>query len=281
MELRQGDGPVIALEVVGDHDAKPVLLCHGLADSRLAAHWFQRAGQELGLCMIAPDRPGTGGTGRRRLSQVADWTEDAARVLDALRIDSAALVGISGGGPFAAACAARIPDRVRSLILVAPLGLPEWPTLGMDTGERLSLVLATRAPEFGGWFLGRLAALARHQPGIFLRLVSIAQPEVDTRTLQQPTTRESFLASYLEAFRHGSWGVAQDLRVLTRPWGFDIGSIKAPTWVHHGDADTTVPPQHARLYAEAIPGAQLRIHPGHGHFSVLSRPQDILAALAE
>jgi pimeloyl-ACP methyl ester carboxylesterase len=281
MELRAGDGRAIAVEVLGDHDAMPVLLCHGLADSRLAAQSLRQAAQDLGLRVIAPDRPGIGGTDRRWLRQLADWADDAAVVLDALGVDSAALLGVSGGGPFAAACAARIPARVRSLMLVCPLGLAEWPTLGMAQGERLSLALATHAPAFGGWSMARLAALARRSPDIFLRLAATNQPDVDIRALQQPDARESFLTCYVEAFRRGSWGVAQDLRLLTRPWGFDLGSITAPTSIHHGDADTTVPVQHARLYAQAIPGAQLQIHPGEGHFSILSHPQDILASLGE
>ena len=280
MELRAGDGRVIAVEVLGDDDATPVLLCHGLADSRLAAQPLQQAARDLGLRVIAPDRPGTGGTDRRWLPQLADWADDAAVVLDALAVDSAALLGVSGGGPFAAACAARIPARVRSLTLVCPLGLAEWPTAGMAHGERLSLALATHVPAVGGWSMGRLAALARRSPGSFLWLAATSQPDVDIRALQQPGMRESFLACYLEAFRRGSWGVAQDLRLLTRPWGFDLGSITAPTSIHHGDADTTVPVQHARLYAQAIPGARLQIHPGEGHFSILSDPHDILAALA-
>ncbi len=49
---------------------------------------------------------------------------------------------------------------------------------------------------------------------------------------------------------------------------------------HHGDAHTTVPLQHARLYAEVIPGAQVQIHPGHGHFSILAAPRELLAASA-
>ena len=281
MELRASDGRVIAFEVVGDLDATPVLLCHGLADSRLAAQWLQRPARELGLCVIAPDRPGIGGTDRRWLNQLADWADDAAVVLDALRIDSAALLGVSGGGPFAAACAARIPARVRSLMLVCPLGLTEWPTDGMAQGERLSFMLAARAPAFSAWSMGRLAALARRSPDTFLWLAATNQPDVDIRALQRRDMRESFLTCYLEAFRRGSWGVAQDLRLLTRPWGFDLGSITAPTSVHHGDADTTVPVQHARLYAQAIPGAQLQIHPGEGHFSILSDPHDIFAAFAE
>ena len=50
--------------------------------------------------------------------------------------------------------------------------------------------------------------------------------------------------------------------------------------VHQGDADTTVPPQHARRYAAAIPGAQLQIHLGDGHFSIVSNATELLAPLA-
>jgi pimeloyl-ACP methyl ester carboxylesterase len=280
VELRRNDGRMIALEVVGDRAAAPVLVCHGLADSRLAAQWLRPAAEELGLYLIAPDRPGIGGTDRRRLGQLGDWAEDAILILDALRVDSAALLGVSGGGPFAAACAARMPDRVRGLMLVAPLGSPDWPTSGMAPGERLSLALARRSPAFGGWGLDRLAGLARLRPELFLRLAATAQPAADIRALEVADLRESFLTSYLEAFRCGSWGVAQDLRLLTQPWDFDLGSIAAPTWLRHGDADTTVPLQHSRRYAEAIAGAELRIYPGQGHFSILSHPQDVLAELA-
>jgi pimeloyl-ACP methyl ester carboxylesterase len=271
---------VIRVEVAGEQRAAPVLFCHGLADSRLSAHLFGRAARELGLRVAAPDRPGTGGTDPRRLRRLVDWVEDAVLVLDALGAEPAALLGISAGGPFAAACAARIPGRVRSLMLVSPLGPPGWPTLGMAPGERLSLAIARRAPAFGGWFLGRLATLARRSPRLFLRLATSELPGIDRRALEQPGMRDPFLANYLEAFRRGSRGVAQDLRLLTRPWGFELGSIQVPTWIHHGDADTTVPPTHARLFADVIPGAQLQLHPGHGHFSILGAAREMLAPLA-
>lgn len=280
MELRRSDGSVISVEVVGEQDAVPVLFCHGLADSRLSAYWFEKAARDLGLCLVAPDRPGTGGSEPLRLRRVADWVADAAVVLDALRIGSAALLGVSGGGPFAAACAAALPGRFRSLMLVSPLGLPGWPTRGMASGERVSLALAGRVPAFGGWFLGRLGVLARHSPGLFFALTSTSMPDVDSRALGQSSARESFLLNYAEAFRRGSWGVAQDLRVLTQPWGFDLGRINVPALIRHGDADTTVPLQHARLYAEAIPGARLQILPGHGHFSILAASRELLAPLA-
>jgi pimeloyl-ACP methyl ester carboxylesterase len=227
--------------------------------------------------LIAPDRPGTGGSDPHRLSRVADWVEDARLVLDALRVDAAALLGVSGGGAFAAACAAALDGRVSSLTLVSPLGPPGWPTRGMAPGERLSLALAGRAPAFCGWSLGSFGVLARRRPQLFFRMAGTSLPDIDKRALGQPGTRESFLINYAEAFRRGSWGVAQDLRVLTRPWGCNLGSINVPATIHHGDADTTVPLQHARLFAGAIPGARLQIHRGHGHFSILAAAQELLA----
>lgn len=279
MEVSRGDGSVIAVEVAGKPDGVPVLLCHGLADSRLSAHQFTHVAAELGLRIIAPDRPGSGGSDPRRLLRLADWAQDAALVLDAMEVESAAVAGISAGGPFAAACAATIPGRVRSLILISALGPPVWPIGGMATGERLSLEVARRAPGFGGWFLGWLAALARTNPRMFLRLATSELPGADRRALGEAGMRDAFLANYTEAFRRGTQGVAQDLRLLSQPWGFQLAAISVPTSVHHGEADTTVPPEHARLYAEAIPGAQLHLYPGHGHFSILTAAREMLAPI--
>jgi pimeloyl-ACP methyl ester carboxylesterase len=279
MEVSRGDGSVIAVEVAGKPDGVPVLLCHGLADSRLSAHQFTHVAAELGLRVIAPDRPGSGGSDPRRLRRLADWAQDAALVLDAMEVESAAVAGISAGGPFAAACAATIPGRVRSLILISALGPPVWPIGGMATGERLSLEVARRAPGFGGWFLGWLAALARTNPRMFLRLATSELPGADRQALGEAGMRDAFLANYTEAFRRGTQGVAQDLRLLSQPWGFQLASISVPTSVHHGEADTTVPPEHARLYAEAIPGAQLHLYPGHGHFSILTAAREMLAPI--
>ena len=280
MDVHLDDGRVVGVDIAGPTDGTPVLLCHGLADCRLAARWLEPAARDLGLRVIAPDRPGTGRSSPRRLGQLADWTDDAAALLDALHVDSVAVLGISGGGPYAAATAARLADRVRCLMLIAPLGQPDWPRRGMAPGERFSLALARHSPGFGGWSLSGLAALARRDPQIFLRLAATAQPDADIAALAEPAMRESFLSCYLESFRQGSEGAAQDLRMLTQPWGFDLHEVSAPAWIHHGGADTTVPAEHARRYAAAIPGARLQIHPGEGHFSILARPRDLLGCLA-
>jgi hypothetical protein len=78
MEVSRDDGSVIAVEVAGQQGATPVLFCHGLADSRLSAHLFAPAARELGLCLVAPDRPGIGRTDPRRLRVWSGQSDQAA-----------------------------------------------------------------------------------------------------------------------------------------------------------------------------------------------------------
>ena len=267
--MRRADGSAVAVELAGDFDGAPLLFCHGLADSRVCVRPLASVFAESGSLAVAPDRPGIGGSDMRRLERLSDWVDDAALVLDALGLDRVVVLGLSGGAPFAAACAALLGDRVGRLVLVCPLGMPEWGTRGIARGERFALAVGTRAPAFGGWFLERLAGLARSAPELFFKVATLEFPAVDREFFKGPVEREAFLEGYLEAFRRGREGVAQDLRVLRRPWGFDLGAIRVPTEVHHGDADTTVAPEHAHRFADAIAGARLALHRGHGHFSLL------------
>jgi pimeloyl-ACP methyl ester carboxylesterase len=60
----------------------------------------------------------------------------------------------------------------------------------------------------------------------------------------------------------------------------DLTSVEVPTMVVVGDADRLTPPAHARLVAEAIPGADLRVLEGIGH-QVMQEDPDALAALID
>ena len=279
--VARGDGSEIGVGLVGDPGGSPLLVCHGLADSRLAAETLESAAQTLGLLVIAPDRPGIGRSEYRPLSCVSDWVDDARLVLDGLGIDVATILGVSAGGPFAAACAALMPDRVSALLVVSTVGQITWVTTGMTASGRAWTAIAARAPAVSAWLMGRLAALARWAPELFMSIQTGGLPAIDRAALTQPERRAAYIAGYLDAFRSGTAGVAQDLRVLTRDWGFELGAISVPTWIHHGDEDATSPSECARRFLEAIPGAELRLHAGHGHFSLdLATPGVLEPAVA-
>jgi pimeloyl-ACP methyl ester carboxylesterase len=84
----------------------------------------------LGVRLITFDRPGYGESDRQEFRQVADVVPDVEAIADALGVEQFAVLGRSGGGPHALACAALLPDRVtRAGILVS---LAPWGADGLD-----------------------------------------------------------------------------------------------------------------------------------------------------
>lgn len=77
------------------------------------------AAAEAGIRLIAPDRPGMGGSDFQPGRRVIDWPADVAALAEHLALERFAVLGYSGGAPFAAAVGAMLPERVRSVSLVA------------------------------------------------------------------------------------------------------------------------------------------------------------------
>jgi pimeloyl-ACP methyl ester carboxylesterase len=106
----------------GDPAGLPVLALHGTPGSRLMFALSDGAARERGLRLIAPDRPGYGLSDHRICESLAQSAEDVAAVADAYGLNRFAIIGVSGGSPFAVAAAAANADRVVLLALVGPVG---------------------------------------------------------------------------------------------------------------------------------------------------------------
>ena len=87
-----------------------------------------------GLRLLSYDRPGFGGSRAQPGRRVADAGADVAAIADQLGVDRFAVWGTAGGGPFALACAALLPDRVVAAALVSPLAPLDAPGLGWSAG---------------------------------------------------------------------------------------------------------------------------------------------------
>src|SRR5262245_28757373 len=99
------DGRKLAYAEFGDPDGLPVLYCHGSPGSRLEPLLIgDERLRQAGLRVIAPDRPGMGGSDFQRGRRLTDWPADVVRLADHLRLPRFAILGNSGGGPFAAVC---------------------------------------------------------------------------------------------------------------------------------------------------------------------------------
>ncbi len=280
--LRLGDGRRISAAEFGDPRGAPVLYFHGYPGSCLDAELGHSAARELGFRLIGVDRPGFGRSDPQAGRRLSDWPADVQGVADALGLERFAVAGASGGGPYAAACAALIPDRLTGVGILSGLGPPEsrLPGDGMMWHNRLGLEIAGRAPWLVRPILGGLGPVMARFSRITIANLARHVPEPDRRILADPDFLRIFSSSFREAFRGGSAGAVSDALVYARPWDVDLRSIRIPVHLWHGEDDVVVPVTMARWVAREIPGARATYLPGEGHFSsIVSHVEALFAAL--
>lgn len=280
--IELADGRRLGYDDVGDPAGMPVLFFHGLGGTRVMRHPDDGIAERAGVRLIAVDRPGIGASDPARDRTLRDWPSDVLGLVDRLEIGRFALLGHSGGGPHAMAVAAALPDRVATLGLASssvPLSgdhatrvvPPGWRLIGMLGARRPSLIRAAMLVQVG---------LFRRSPRRAFALVRRYLPEADRRILARPEVAAVLRRSIATLFAQGGGGIADDAAALGAPPGFRPEEIRVPTWVWHGSADNVLPLRYARYLARTIPGAELRIFPGEGHFAYLAHWEEMLRTLA-
>jgi pimeloyl-ACP methyl ester carboxylesterase len=275
------DGRLLAFDEHGDPDGKPVLWCHGGISSRLDAVQFGARCRELGVRLIAPDRPGTGCSDHAAGRTLLDWPADVAELADALGLDRFAVAGWSLGGQYALACAAELPERVTRVALLA--GVVPFEVAPSRDGliwvDRCLLSLSRWAPPLAGIGL-RIGVSLPHAEGMQRLLARGASP-ADREALRSGPSRTWLAQAIKQSVRAGTRGVIGDYRIYGKPWGFELGRIGVEVGVWQGDEDREVPLADAEVLAELIPNGRLVVCPGEGHLSLpRNRAAEILAWLA-
>lgn len=273
----------LAVETTGAEKGFPVFLFHGTPGSRRGPKPRGIVLYRLGIRLICYDRPGYGGSDRLPNRRVADAAEDVLAIADFLGLDQFALVGRSGGGPHALACAAseKLADRVtRAAVLVslAPADATDLNWYGGMTSSNVNdFDDATSNRESLEETLTVKADRTRRDPE---SLVDVLQPGLtpsDRKVVEDVALRQLLAASYAEAVRHGADGWIDDALALRENWGFDPASVKVPVRLWHGAQDRFSPVAHAHWLAARIPNARVEVQQGAGHFGAMERLPEMLA----
>jgi pimeloyl-ACP methyl ester carboxylesterase len=248
----------------------PVIYCHGFPGSRLEAAIADHVASSRGARLIAADRPGFGTSDYCPGRTIPGWADDVRDLANHLELDEFSMLGVSGGAPYALACASRLPRRIRSTAIVSGLGPPESvndtpPASTSGLGLRLTARLPWAA-SFLAWALG---VMARHASPLLLATLSAKASQLDQRTLNDAEFRSILAASMREAFRNGSRGAAADLRLLSASWGFDLDRLRVPVRIWHGEQDRVVPMAMGRYLERALPTCQATYLEEHGHYSLI------------
>jgi pimeloyl-ACP methyl ester carboxylesterase len=281
LTLRLRDGRALGYAEYGDAGGTPILVFHGSAGCRVQVRVAHGPALTRGVRIIAPDRPGQGLSTRQPGRAIADWPDDVRELADALDITRFAVVGISGGGPYAAACAWRLPGRITCAGIVSGVLPGAGPELATELRRRTHGLFN---PLLGTpWLMRAVMRLGgvpcRRFSGRIIERLSALAPPKDQAMLCRPEVATALSASLREAFRGGGGGVADELLLLMRPWTVRLEEIQVPVRLWHGEADSMVPVAMGRYLADAIPHCRAEFIAGGGHYLVFDRIGEILETM--
>jgi pimeloyl-ACP methyl ester carboxylesterase len=258
-------GRTLAVEDAGDRSGPPVLVHVGSPNSR---HLYGRTVSDAtvrGLRLISYDRPGYGESTPQPGRTMADCAADVRAICAALSIERLVTWGYSGGGPYALACAALLPDLVTaaaSLSSPAPYdagGLDWLAGMGPGAEEDVRLMFGDRDAARAAFITEREQLLGA-EPAELAQQWQKTSPDADLAFLtDEAICVQHALAAGIEGFYSDNW--AQLI-----PWGFDPAQISVPVLLLHGRRDEAVPFGHAQWLDARIPGVEARFydHEGHG-----------------
>jgi pimeloyl-ACP methyl ester carboxylesterase len=268
--IKLHDERMLGYEEYGIPDGQPVLYFHGYPGARVEARFLAVAAAKAGIRLIGTDRPGMGFSSYKPGRRLLDWPGDVTELADQLHLDGFAVVGFSGGGPYAVACAYKLPQRVTSCGIVAGAGM---------TG-RYHYFLSRWMPWLMSPLMGRLFRDAAQSRKTLLRM-SQNWIEPDRLSLS-PEIAELMAASLTEAFRQGARGAAQEGTILGAPWGFKVEDVRFPDMhLWHGALDREVPIAMGQAVAARLVGTKPVYYPGDGHISlIVNHSEEIMSALS-
>lgn len=272
----------LAYAEYGEASGAPVFLFHGVPGSRLSWGLLPDNPFPRGLRIVAPDRPGYGQSDPRPGRTLLDWADDVAALADALEIGEFGVVGVSGGGPGALACAWKIPERLTSVAAVACPAPTDAPGVfeGMSRTNRFFMNLAWHLPWLSTLNIRLLASVIRLNPVRYINTMKFKVHDVDKLIIAHREIEDMLSRDFAEALRGGAEGMVTDMSANHgQPWGFPLDEIETRVHFWFCELDRSVPLAMGRYLSNTLPNCETTFVPNAGHLWILLHLNDVLSAL--
>lgn len=280
------DGRTLGFSEHGRSSDYPLLFMHGYPGSRLETLGMDKIAQRHNIRIITPDRNGYGLTTFDPKRTIIDWPSEIQALAQHLGLTRFAVLGGSGGSPYALACAYRLPTEMLSAVgIMGGAGPWEAGAHHMSLPYRVSAWTAKYWPSgYGGtlslflWMLRR----ALSSPAGTQRIDKAISKGIGGQRLDKPAAeiREIMARQIFEAFRQGTGPAVYDAQLLTSSWGIKLEEVtydKVQIW--HGSKDANAPVQMMRYMAERLPHCELKEFPEDTHFTLQRHLDEILSKM--
>jgi pimeloyl-ACP methyl ester carboxylesterase len=239
-----------------DPAALPVVWLGGSPQTGALLEPVVVAAEARGIRLVSYARPSYGRSTPAPGRDVAAAAGDVASVADAFSLDRFAVVGYSGGGPHALACAALLPGRVMGAVTLA--GVAPYSD-DIDWFAGMAAPGGLRAARAGREARARYAETEEFDGSSF----------TDTDWAALAGTWSALGDDANLAGSAGPDGLIDDDVAFAQPWNVDLGAAHAAVLLVQGGRDRIVPPSHAELLLRLLPNAELWLRPRAGHVAVL------------
>lgn len=269
--LRLKNGGQLAFSEYGDPEGLPVFFFHGWPSSRTMAELTDEAAKEVKVRIISPDRPGIRDSTSIPNRALLDWPPLLIELKEHLGIERFRILAISGGAPYAYACAWALPEYIAAVAVVS--GAPPIAELNDRSGllalyNRMLALYGSRPQLLRVLFhLVRPFASMRLPRRVRPFLLKVLQP-CDAEVLRESRYFEACFESARQAWRSSAEGILTDAEIYAKPWGFSLEAIPVPVRLWHGGKDRAFSFRLAEQIAARLPNCQLRIVEGAGHYSL-------------
>tara|TARA_B100001142_G_scaffold108398_1_gene110336 strand:+ start:3455 stop:4303 length:849 start_codon:yes stop_codon:yes gene_type:complete len=273
-EIKAPNGRIISFADFGEDNKIPAFYCHGGPGSRNAVKGSSEKDKDNLIRYIGVDRPGYGNTSPMPGRTINDWTDDLILIAEYLNIDNFYIIGVSTGGSYSLATAARFSDQVLGVLLCCAMSDMRWASKNATMEGVEQFVGLSREEAY------QLAVKDMGEDGSKMLSNNGLSP-ADILYLQKPENIERFVNDDA-TFAQGVTGYADDRLAdcSAQGWSsFDINNVICPVSIIHGEVDTIVPVAHAQHTAEIVKDAHLNIYPDHGHLSISDEINENLQAL--
>lgn len=270
--VRLGCGRKLSYCEYGDPSGPLVFYFHGTPGSRYEAGLIADDVCSAGVRLIAVDRPGMGCSTHVPYRRILDWPRDVVQLAACLGYGDSAfgILAMSGGAPYAAACALCIPERLTHVAIVSGHTPPG--ACGVCPGaEDKKIALIANHQRLGRLGLGLIGRRLDRKPEKVVEMATGSWSAADRRlVLCNPRYYRNLVANLRTATQCGPDGTVTDIHLLGHCWGFDLGCVpgeRISIW--QGGCDPIAHPTMGRYFHRKFCGSELHYDRCAGHVTML------------